>query len=283
MKCVRRFDIKDRVYTHAMSPIPTAQHTLIACGTGNPTIQMCDLRAKSTAQTLIGHKDAVLALQWSPIDAYQLVSAGKDQSIRVWDIRSSGRRALTALRRPALSSAAGEAAAHQGAIIGLQFTEDGRWLVSSGHDQNPADRLYLWDLQSHLIGDYASRNDVSHFQFPLHNLRQNTVRMAITPMTAAALKSSRSNYRSPLLFHPTDTGQVMVLDMLDGGKPIELLSMHIDAGRAVVWDRFRDRLLSVAADGMLLSWNFARLLQDEEEYYYGKSVAEEIAWQSIPE
>jgi hypothetical protein len=83
---------------------------------------------------------------------------------------------------------------------------------------------------------------------PVQNLRQNTVRMAITP-TAGVLWP-------PLLFHPTDSGQLAIFELF-GGQPIDVLSMHFSICRAVVWDRFRDCLYSSAADGMLLSWRFA--------------------------
>ncbi len=77
------------MYSIAISPIAT-QHNLVAGGTDNSIIRLCDLTNGTSTQTLIGHKSGTWAVKWSPTNEYILASGSADQTIRLWDIRRPG-------------------------------------------------------------------------------------------------------------------------------------------------------------------------------------------------
>ena len=169
LKCVWDFTLDHQVYAHAMSPI-ARNHSLIAsmshrpvkttyddhlvAGSLDPKIRLCDIQSGGSAQMLVGHRDAVLAVAWSPVEEYVLASAGRDQSILLWDIRKAGPKQCLAQLDQFKSDAveaqkaipfAPSVIAHEGAINSLCFTDDGRRLISAGHDQ----RIRLWDAQTY--------------------------------------------------------------------------------------------------------------------------------------
>ncbi len=74
-----------------------------------------------------GHKDTVLALAISK-DGATLVSGGKDETLRIWDLSDQ-------FPRKTLKS-------HRGPVNALAITPDGRYLVSGGEDKT----LKLWNL-----------------------------------------------------------------------------------------------------------------------------------------
>ncbi|KAJ4983845.1 WD repeat domain-containing protein [Stagonosporopsis vannaccii] len=143
------FDLDAVVYNIALSPI--ASHLLIACATQGPNVRLIDLRSGATAHSLAGHTGAVLSTAWSPVTEHLLASGATDGTVRFWDIRrsvgslgsldledSTGR---TGARTHSYTHTHGAGQAHRGAVNGLVWTEDGRHLVSTGHDA----RIRVWD------------------------------------------------------------------------------------------------------------------------------------------
>lgn len=145
------FDLDSVVYSHATSTV--ASHLLVACASQHPAVRLVDLRSGSSAHSLAGHSGAVLSVAWHPKDENILVSGATDGCIRLWDVR----RSASSLGVLDLEDSIGitgydghgtgarrreRGRAHNGAVNGLTWTDDGRYLVSVGHDE----KMRVWDM-----------------------------------------------------------------------------------------------------------------------------------------
>ena len=87
----------------SLSPSLSSSTPMLATAAWNLSpIKLVDLNSPSgpAAFTLTGHVGGVTAIQWSPTNCNVLVSGGHDSTIRLWDIRKSGSRAMiTTLNR----------------------------------------------------------------------------------------------------------------------------------------------------------------------------------------
>lgn len=84
-----QFKMSGKVYGTAMSSISTT-HMLIAAGTEDVQVRLCDIASGAFTHTLSGHREGVWALQWSASNEWVVVSGGCDGAIRFWDIRQAG-------------------------------------------------------------------------------------------------------------------------------------------------------------------------------------------------
>ncbi|MBN3312389.1 ERCC8 protein, partial [Atractosteus spatula] len=140
------FSFEGTVYCHHMSPI-ARKHCLIAVGTKDPKVQLCDLKSGSRIHILQGHRGEVLSVKWSPRYEHILATASTDSQVRVWDVRkASGSLFTLDQHNGEKSKASSEAAntAHNGRVNGLCFTSDGLHLLTTGTD----DRMRLWNSAS---------------------------------------------------------------------------------------------------------------------------------------
>ncbi|KAI6687955.1 hypothetical protein NL676_024783 [Syzygium grande] len=86
---VMNFKMPGKVYSTSMSSLATS-HMLIAAGTEDVQVRLCDIASGAFAHTLSGHRDGVMTVQWSNSSEYVLVTGGCDGAIRFWDIRRAG-------------------------------------------------------------------------------------------------------------------------------------------------------------------------------------------------
>ncbi|KAF3446550.1 hypothetical protein FNV43_RR11730 [Rhamnella rubrinervis] len=86
---VMNFKMPGKVYKIAMSSLATS-HMLIAAGTEDVQVRLCDIASGAFAHTLSGHRDGVMAVEWSTSSEWVLVTGGCDGAIRFWDIRRAG-------------------------------------------------------------------------------------------------------------------------------------------------------------------------------------------------
>jgi DNA excision repair protein ERCC-8 len=151
------FQLNWNVYAALMSPL-CCHHTLIATGTQDAVVRLCDLASGSSSHLLVGHTGAVWSIAWSPTDEHVLATGSADCTVRLWDIRRSGQSAcLHSFDRdlgvnevqfahgeesPRRSFANAAARAHGGPVNSLSFTPDGLYLITSGADN----RLRCWDV-----------------------------------------------------------------------------------------------------------------------------------------
>ncbi len=179
--CVSTFDLYDKVYTCAMSPV-TASHCLIAVGTENNTVRLVDPLSGALTHSLTGHRSGVWTVAWSVHTEYTLLTGGADGMVCVWDIRRAGvverldpnrttpapprsgggggdggdgggsghggrpggmsaHKPPVAATKRAVAEASTATVAHGGAVTGLCTTPDGSHWVTGGTDN----RVRLWD------------------------------------------------------------------------------------------------------------------------------------------
>lgn len=201
------FDLGSVVYSHATSPI--ASHILVACATQHPAVRLVDLRSGSSTHSLAGHAGAVLSVGWSPTAENVLASGGTDGSVRLWDIRRSA-AALASFDledsvgiepRPAggVSSVPRRRydKAHNGAVNGLVWTEDGRHIASVAHDE----KIRVWDVQ-------RQANTLAAFGPAVKNRHLSTLLPLLAPRQL--LLPSRD-----IMFYPNEK-ELLMFDLLEG-------------------------------------------------------------------
>ncbi|KAI5655189.1 hypothetical protein M9H77_32376 [Catharanthus roseus] len=86
---VMNFKMPGKVYRTAMSSLARS-HMLIAAGTEDVQVRLCDIMSGAFAHTLSGHRDGVMSIEWSTSSEWVLVTGGCDGAIRFWDIRQAG-------------------------------------------------------------------------------------------------------------------------------------------------------------------------------------------------
>ena len=200
------FDLDSVVYAHALSPI--ADHLLVACATQHPAIRLVDLRSGASAHSLVGHQGAVLSVSWSPTDEYILASGGLDGTVRLWDVRRSagslgvmdledsigvgGEDGMGRKARPRLHGKA-----HMGACNGVVWKDDGKFLVTAGHDE----RVRVWDVD-------VGANALSHFGPIIKNAHLSSSLPLLVP-------SYIGKSADQIMLYPNEK-EILMFDLFEG-------------------------------------------------------------------
>lgn len=111
-------------------------------------IRVLDVFEKRVVRTLIGHGSSVNDLVVHQNDPALLLSASKDESIRMWNLRTGAAIAVFAGVK-----------GHRGEVIALDFNRDGRIFVSSGIDYS----IRVWNIadDSDLIDAIAKSHEIA--------------------------------------------------------------------------------------------------------------------------
>ncbi len=108
---------------------------LIACGAGNGTVWIWEVKSGRLIQILVGHKAMISSVSWSP-DGSRLASGAMDKRILIWDL-ATGRffRALDG---------------HTDGVAAVAWSPDGMRLASGGWDPlgKKMKKLRVWDATS---------------------------------------------------------------------------------------------------------------------------------------
>jgi len=240
------FPIGAAVHALAMSPV-ASEHCLVAVGSEEPDVTLCDIRSGGCAHRLSGHRGAVWAVAWSQTSEWEVVTGGREGQLRLWDIRRAGTRHMFDMHATAggpatasvLSTAAGPssghgtgagalALAHDAGITGVASSPDGLHWVSAGND----DRVRLWDS-----GTYA--NTLVHFR-DTYNRASKPRQLAFTDDGAA-------------VFHPSGSA-IQVFDVRTGGTIRVLRGGHFESINACYWNPVAGELYSGANDNNIVVW-----------------------------
>lgn len=169
-----------------------------------------------------GHKGLIRDLDLSP-DGKQIVTAGQDKTIRVWDVDTYEQR--------------GEFMGHIGsekfgAVLTTQVSPDGRYLAASGVFGNRDHRQSVADIR---LYDYHTQKIVHVFTG--HQMASNTLQW-----------SSDSRY----LISACNDHSIGIWDVQQLA-PKAMLKGHGD----VVWaaDIYKDKIVSASEDNLVMLWD----------------------------
>ncbi|XP_061527874.1 DNA excision repair protein ERCC-8 isoform X1 [Phycodurus eques] len=242
LKPAEVFEFEGNVYSHHLSPI-ARKHSLIAVGTNNPKIQLCDLKSGSKIHVLQGHRAEVLSVRWSPRYEHILATASADSKVRVWDVRRASSCLFTLDQHNGdKSKAASEAVntAHNGRVNGLCFTSDGLYLLTSGTD----DRMRLWNSATgeNTLVNYGKISNKSRKR------RQFTVSQGCSP---------------EFVFVPC--GSSVAVYGLHTGDLVTMLRGHYNHVDCCEFHPDHQELYSAGKDGNILAWVPVLRYPDVEE------------------
>ena len=180
----------------------------MACATQHPAVRLVDLRSGASAHSLAGHQGAVLSVAWSPQDEYILASGGSDGTVRLWDIRRSagslgvldledsvGIGGEDGLGKHARARSQGKA--HVGACNGVVWTDDGKHLVTAGHDE----RVRVWDVG-------VGANALAHFGPIIKNTHLSTLLPLVVP-------SNVGRRGDQVMLYPNEK-EILMFDLFEG-------------------------------------------------------------------
>lgn len=123
---------------------------LICCAGKRGIVKIIDPLRKQLVMTLSGHGDDIYDLKFSPLDEFLLITASKDESLRLWNIRSATCVAIFAGHE-----------GHRDSVLSLSFHPLGTTFVSAGMDTS----VKIWSLEEaalvEAIQDSNSRNTIS--------------------------------------------------------------------------------------------------------------------------
>lgn len=267
------FDLDAVVYNIALSPI--ASHLLIACATQGPNVRLIDLRSGATTHSLAGHSGAVLSTAWSPVTEHILTSGATDGTVRFWDIRRSvgslGSLNLEdsvgriGAQEYSYSHSQARGQAHRGAVNGIVWTEDGRHMITTGHDQ----RIRVWDTMT-----YA--NTLANFGPMVKN-------NSLAPMIPVLPPRHNLPAHADVMFYPNER-EILFYELFDGRllrrmRRPEVAKRAVDVAAAanngkgqrntndritsLAWRAHDVEMYSAHADGNICAWK-PRTEQDVE-------------------
>ncbi|NP_001088973.1 excision repair cross-complementation group 8 S homeolog isoform X1 [Xenopus laevis] len=225
------FHFDETIYSHHMSPLAT-KHSLIAVGTKNPKVQLCDLKSGSSSHILQGHRGEVLAVCWSPRYDYILATASTDSKVKLWDVRKASGCLITLDQHNGEKSKASSEAtntAHNGRVNGLCFTSNGLHLLTVGTD----DRMRLWDSSS-------GENTLVNYGKVCNNSRKSlkfTVSVGCNP---------------EFVFVPYDS--TIAVYTIYSGQKISVLRGHYNSVDCCVFQPNFQELYSGSKDCNVLAW-----------------------------
>eukprot|EP00833_Pecoramyces_ruminatium_P008657 jgi/Orpsp1_1/1182689/evm.model.c7180000082237.1 len=232
LKPIFVFKFDGPIYNHAFSPIAQT-HNLIATGSSSSYVILCDLRSGSQSHILIGHKNPVVGLDWSPSNEFLLASGSGDHTIRLWDIRKP-KSCLASLCQYNSGDKIDNVTAHNGTINGIKFLSDSSQILSIGTDS----KIHLWN-----IGGGKNMNTMLDYGCELKNNTEKAIFSAVTNL----------NECQPYLFQPSEDNDILVYDLYNANL-IKRLKGHFKSVNCVVIRNGYQELYSCGNDSEIIQW-----------------------------
>lgn len=229
-----------------------------------------DLRSGSSTHSLAGHHGAILSVCWSPINEYILASGDTSGTARLWDVRKSAATlglldmedSVGVVGNDGLGTGASSrliGKAHNGAVNGISWTDDGCYIITAGHDE----RVRVWDAAT-------GANTLASFGPTLKNSHLSTISLLTSPTSA-------TRPRKEILFYPNE--QELLTFVLHEGKlvkrtkvpgPVTTVVRSRTGERnirnritAVTWRGISEGIYSGHSDGQIKAWA-PKITHDEE-------------------
>lgn len=206
------------------------------------------------AQTLCGHRGAVLAIAPHPSGHY-FASAGVDQVIQLWSITS----------RQVVATFTG----HTEAITSLVFSPDGRWLISGSVD----DTIRIWDVvQRQMVRMICDHSDsvvslavalCPYGQVIASGSDDHTVRLWHFHDGSLIRSFQENRAVTDVEFSPdgcflatSSSDDTIKLWNLSTGEVVRVLSGHQRDVNSFVVTNQGEQVVSGSSDNTLCIWNF---------------------------
>lgn len=120
---------------------------LVCVGGEQGVIQVIDTVRQQSIQTLMGHGGAIYDLKVSPVDEWLLLSASRDESCRLWSLRTGSAVAVF-----------GGHEGHRDAVISVAWHKSGQQFASAGVDT----RVKLWEITANVENAIAANHEIAN-------------------------------------------------------------------------------------------------------------------------
>lgn len=246
LECVLSLDMEGSVHGTAMSSVATS-HNLVAITGNMRAVTLGDIASGSATHILSGHSKPVWSCAWSSTSEWELVSAGTDGQIRLWDIRRPGALHVFDMNDTMRYSSSvpqeqppssDQSQAHTAPVTGCGYVPGGLFFMSTGNDG----KARLWDVRSrkHLLKHYQKR--VSRTRI---------------------VRQMSFSEDGRFVFHPSEN-VVYVFDIVSGRLVNILEGGHYAQVHCCAWNAKREHLYTAGADKNLLVWGMETRFLDAD-------------------
>ena len=266
----------------------------LASGATDQGIKLWDWEERMVVGDFFGHENAVTSLSFHPNGVW-LASGGADASLRLWNIQTGEERAALKPVRGAVASVhfsyngehivAAEGnnaqawqwedspflttfAGHEDAITSLDFTKNGKYLLSAGLDQT----INIWNIarEEWVLGYPTEGHEIEELRLSPNSRQfataevgsqiglwetQTGARLGVLEQHRGKVNSIDYHPTDPMLLSGGDDGQWMLWN-LEQNLALETNQAHSDAVTVVRFSPQGDRFATGSADESIQIWGY---------------------------
>lgn len=229
LKCTDRCN-----HLHSLPRWPGVQPAgdlILATGLATSRIRIWDVFTGKLLMELVDHKDVVRDLAFAPDHSLRLVSASRDMTLKVWELRNDGNMVKTLK-------------GHTKWVFACKWSPDAKYVASVGSGK----KVLVWNMK-----DYSLYRQLEKHQ---HDV------VACDFSTDGALLATAS-WDTKILIWDHVTGELLkeLCHVHPPPRPIYASGANNSWVRGVAFSRDTCHIASVADDGYVRIWN---LLADED-------------------